>query len=314
MNIIILPLLIANQLNLNNETWRHGPEIRYNVTYNATTKQLSDVTNGKDRMGLYNLETQLKCWPRGSKIFNCRLDKPMSFVSFFNSSTEKPLVSPSDDGEEQLAKYNFEMKFNRFGIKQLFVPSSISPMVLDMIRAIANQFHTGIDLTDKSEGTYRAWENFTTGDCFTSYTVKLSDVNEKSKLDSQSNKWQPQFTTNVRKIRNLEKCRMTAPYFFGSRESWRDNQRLIIKLKSSESSIIANETYFSSATETLLELDNTKSLPSGTTIMSENMSVTLDSVVPAEEEVKKINDPASAGIVTGKWIHDDFSKESMSEE
>ncbi|XP_015109349.1 uncharacterized protein LOC107036119 [Diachasma alloeum] len=314
MNIIILPLLIANHLSLNNETWRYGPEIRYNVTYNATTKPQQQATNQTDRTAMYSIEAQLKCWPRRSKILNCRLSEPTALLSFFNSSSAKPLVSPSDDGEKQLAKFNFEMRFNRFGIKQLFVPSTISPPLLDMIRSIVNQFHTGIDLTDKAEGTYRAWENFTTGDCFTSYTIKLSDPADKSGDDVPSKKWQSRMTTSIKKTRNIEKCRVMAPYFFGSRENWRDNTRVIVNLKSSESSIIANETYFSSTTETHLELNNAKSRPPETMRMYEKMSVTFDSLVPAEGEIEKIVDPASAGIVTGKWLHDDFSKEDLSEE
>ncbi|XP_063981591.1 uncharacterized protein LOC135164824 [Diachasmimorpha longicaudata] len=314
MNIVILPLLIASQLSLHNETWRYGPEIRYNVTYDATTKPQLEQTNPNDWSAMYSIKAQLKCRPRGSKILNCRLSEPTALLSIFNASSGVSVVSPSDDGENQLANFNFEMKFNRFGIKHLFVPSTISPPLLDMVRSIINQFHTGIDLTDRAEGTYRAWENFTTGDCFTSYTVKLENPADKSVQDAPSKKWEPRMTTSIKKTRNMEKCRTVAPYFFGSRENWRDNPRLMVNLESSESWIIANETYFSSTTETHLELDNAKSRPVEMMKMHEKMAITFDSLVPAEGEIEKIVDPALAGLVTGKWLHDDFSKEDLSAE
>ncbi|XP_044007164.1 uncharacterized protein LOC122851771 [Aphidius gifuensis] len=305
--IVILPLLIISQLNLKNDLWHFGPEITYNVTYNANTALNQSNNNWKNSKLNYEMKTQLKCRPRTLKILNCHIEKPV--VSFDHAN--KSISSENICGED-IDRQNFEIRFNRFGIKELIVSSNIKPYILDTIRAIVNQLNAGVDLTVRTNGTYRTWENFTTGDCFTFYDVKLSGDNlEKKKNDGEGFKWRSDVSTLITKIRDVKKCRINAPYFLGSREAWRDTPQVLINIKSSKTVMSANRTAFISTTKTSIELENLhKKSPTSIIYMNETMTLKYISVKPSNNQITRIQEPACTSVITGKWLHDDLSVEN----
>lgn len=212
----------------------------YNVTYNAEMIPRVNETQESDHKMSFNLTTQLKCRPVDMtlKALHCYLEDSKMLLGFHDStnSTSPPKVMTGDALIEPATGVHFELKMNALGIKEMVVPASISPLILDKLRYIANQLHSGIDMVGKTEGVYHNWENFTTGECFTTYNVKLNDTRAKQFITKEKNgkykMWSPNMRVTINKTRDLKNCKSISPYFFGSRESWRENPKMSVNIVS----------------------------------------------------------------------------------
>ncbi|XP_008544976.1 uncharacterized protein LOC103569450 [Microplitis demolitor] len=321
MKFLILPLLVVTQLN-HSDSWINTLVV-YNVTYNAEMIPRVNETQESDHKMSFNLTTQLKCRPVDMtlKALHCYLEDSKMLLGFHDStnSTSPPKVMTGDALIEPATGVHFELKMNALGIKEMVVPASISPLILDKLRYIANQLHSGIDMVGKTEGVYHNWENFTTGECFTTYNVKLNDTRAKQFITKEKNgkykMWSPNMRVTINKTRDLKNCKSISPYFFGSRESWRENPKMSVNITSSQSSVIVDRGTFISSTQTALELHELKDSNSTSEYkkMRENITVIFDSMIKDEQNVTSIENPASAGIITGQWLYGDESSEESNE-
>lgn len=213
-------------MNLQNEVWKDGPELKYNVTY------IADITPHNatsDHNATTIVRTLLRCRPRKQNITSCYLENSSVRMRPFNSTdfASPPTQPTTPDG------LRLEIVFNETGIKNLIVPSTITPQTLDMARSIVNQLHVGIDLNDISAGIYQNWETFTTGNCLTTYAIKLADTRTSTENNVQGfSTWRPNVRALINKTRDVKQCRSSSPYFFTSREGFRDEPRIIVTMVS----------------------------------------------------------------------------------
>ncbi|XP_034939472.1 uncharacterized protein [Chelonus insularis] len=314
MKFLILPLLVAvNYLDHNDSAKQLGPEIIYNVTFNAEAIPSTNETQFLHIMAS-NLSSQLRCRYQKPDNFNCHLEKSKMILSYRNLTHTDTYVA-STEAPDEYSRLTFSIKFNELGIEKLIVPTSIAPSSLDKIRYIINQFHTGMNLVGKPDGAYRVSENFTTGSCLTDFYVQLDDLMEHTNKEKTGKykMWSPNNRVIIDKIRDLKNCKIAAPYFFESRESWLKEPKMSIKMESSKSRIIADHSTFISSTETTMTLSVLKN-PTGELKLRENVTIIYDSVVPAKDNFPEIKNPACAGIVTGKWFYDDGDSEENSDQ
>ncbi|XP_074098322.1 uncharacterized protein LOC141527005 isoform X3 [Cotesia typhae] len=237
MKFIILPaLLVVSQLK-HSDSWVNKLVV-YNVTYNAEMIPRVNETQKSNHKMSFNLTTQLKCRPieMTLKEMHCYLDDSKMLLGLHNStnSSSPSKVMPGVGLIEPATGVHFELKMDALGIKEIIVPSNISPLILDKLRYIVNQLHIGINMKGKPEGFYKNWENFTTGECFTTFDVELQEHGTKhSATNEKTGKykmWTPNMRVFINKTRDLNHCKIISPYFFGSREGWRENPKVSVNI------------------------------------------------------------------------------------
>ncbi|CAD6244125.1 GSCOCG00013256001-RA-CDS [Cotesia congregata] len=312
MKFLILPLLVVSQLE-HSDSWMNKLVI-YNVTYNAEMIPRVNETQESNHKMSFNLTTQLKCRPieMTLKEMQCYLEDSKMLLGLHNStdSSSPPKVIPGVGLIEPATGVHFELKMDALGIKEMVVSSNISPLILDKLRYLVNQLHIGIDMKGKPEGAYKNWENFTTGECLTTFNVELQEhktihsvTHEKT---GKYKMWTPNMRVSINKTRDLNHCKIISPYFFGSREGWRENPKVSVNITSSKSSVVVDRGAFISSTQTTLELHELQDSnnTSEYKLMRENVTVVFDSIINDEHNATVIENSASAGIITGFWLHD----------
>lgn len=127
----------------------------------------------------------------------------------------------------------FEIKFNKRGLDDLVVNENIQPRELDMVRLIVGQLSIGAILDGVgNDVTFDAMENFTQGECYTTFKIDKKLV-DRSLYVKPGYALRPIFglkdgkLVQIRKIRNLYMCAHKVPYFFGSADSFREESDII---------------------------------------------------------------------------------------
>lgn len=216
------------------EPWQHGPEYTFQVQVNCTAIPEEGVY-GSVRL---NLMSKLICQPKVSHTLSCHFQdsKANSFVVDSLDPLE-PVVPAGPVNRQPAYEINedqFEIKFNKRGLDGLVVNENIQPRELDMIRMIVGQLSIGANFDGiGNDVAFETMENFTQGECFTTFKIDKKLVVGRSLYAKPSYALRPVFglkdgkMVQIRKIRNLLVCAHKVPYFFGSAESFREESDII---------------------------------------------------------------------------------------
>ncbi|KAL6417005.1 hypothetical protein ACFW04_014715 [Cataglyphis niger] len=181
-----------------------------------------------------------------------------------------------------------------------------------MIRLIVGQLSVGAILDGiGNDVTFDAMENFTQGECYTTFKIdkKLVDpLYEKSNYALR-----PVFglrdgkLVQIRKIRNLYMCAHKVPYFFGSADNFQEESDIISDASLSNGHIIITSREFISGTSNVIT--RSKINEEVVTTLYENVRLSLESIQPAESEPPTVKEAEFASIFIGRWLIDNSSEE-----
>lgn len=185
-----------------------------------------------------NLESKLICQPlKNDHSLSCHFEdsKANSFVadSLDPSESATPTGQVNRQPAYEINEDQFEIKFNKRGLDDLVVNENIQPRELDMVRMIVGQLSVGAILDDiGNDVTFDAMENFTQGECYTTFKIDKKLV-DRSLYTKSGYALRPTFglkdgkLVQIRKFRNLYMCEHKVPYFFGSADSFREESDII---------------------------------------------------------------------------------------
>lgn len=194
-----------------------------------------------------NLESKLICQPKSLYTLSCHFEE--SRASSFIADSVDPSVPavPAGQVSRQTAyevnEDQFEITFNEYGLENLMVNENIQPRELDMIRMIVGQLSVGAafsrNIADKDDVIFVAMENFTQGECYTSFAISKKIIDRLS-FAKHNFTLKPVFglkdvqLVQVYKQRDLLNCLYNVPYFFGSVENFRDESDIETKMVSEQ--------------------------------------------------------------------------------
>ncbi|KAG7206761.1 hypothetical protein KM043_000680 [Ampulex compressa] len=311
MNAVLIPFFLAARLAVE-APWEHGPEYTFRVHVSSTAIP-EEGTYGSVRL---NLASKLICQPKRSDTLSCHF-RDSKADSFMAKSLDPgvPAVPSGQVCRQEAYEINqdqFEIKFNEHGLESLIVNENIQPRELDMIRVIVEQLDIGVILGDIEEETFALMENFTQGECVTTFQVDRK-IREQGLYPKRAYALEPVFgmedgqLVQIRKVRNLHACTHKVPYFFGSAESLRQVSDVLSTVNSSDSHIIITSADLISATSNVITTN--KITEAIVTTLYENISLSLESIQPAEDEPPPVKDAEPASIFIGEWLMESSSEE-----
>ncbi|XP_011689140.1 PREDICTED: uncharacterized protein LOC105450784 [Wasmannia auropunctata] len=310
MNVIVIPFFLVAHLTVN-EPWEHGPEYTFQVQVNCTAIPEEGIYGS---VGL-NLLSKLICQPKGGHTLSCHFEdsKANSFVvdNLDPSESVIPTGPINRQPAYEINEDQFEIKFNKRGLDSLVVNENIQPRELDMIRMIVGQLSVGAIIDGVGNDiAFDATENFTQGECYTTFKIEKRHVVLWGKPNYAL---KPVFglkdgkVVMIRKVRNLHMCTHKVPYFFGNAESFREESDIISDISLSDGQIIITSTDFISETSNVIT--TSKITEAVITTLYENVQLRLESIQAAKSEPPAVKEAEPASIFIGRWLTDDSSEE-----
>ncbi|XP_029165794.1 vitellogenin-like isoform X2 [Nylanderia fulva] len=187
-----------------------------------------------------------------------------------------------------------------------------------MIRMLVGQLSVGTTLDSGlgNDVTFDAIENFTQGECYTTFKIDKKLVG-RSLFAKPGYALRPVFglkdgkLMQIRKIRNLRMCAHKVPYFFGSAETFGEESDIISDVSLSDGHIIVTATEFISSTSNVIT--TSKVTEAVVTTLYENVRLRLESIQSANSEppVVKEAESASIFIAANVTIDDQQSRRAM---
>ncbi|XP_033352090.1 uncharacterized protein LOC117234718 isoform X2 [Bombus vosnesenskii] len=314
MNVVlnVVPFFLAARVAIDTP-WKYGPEYTFHVQVNSTA-----IPEEGSYMSIrLNVASKLVCQPKGFRILSCRFrDSKADSYATESLDPGTPAVPVSQVSRQEAYEINqdqFEIRFTEQGLDSLVVNENIQPRELDMIRVIVGQLNVGV--LGEYDQTVELMENFTQGECVTMFWVERNvighalHVNRGYVLETIFGVKDGQLV-QIKKIRNLHMCTHKVPYFFGSAESIRQVSDVVSTVSSSESHIVITSTEFISGTTNVI---NTSKVSEGmVTTLYENISVRLESILPALNEPPEVKDPEPASMFIGRWLMESSMEDDLS--
>ena len=304
----IVPFFLAARVAVDSP-WEYGPEYTFQVRVNST----AIPEEGSYVSIQLNVTAKLVCQPKGFYALSCHFRDSEANSYVWLDGTPAVPVNQEAYGFNQ---DQFEIKFNEQGLESLVVNENIQPRELDMIRVIVDQLNIGV-LVGKDGETFVAVENFTMGECATAFTVDRNVIG----YPSHKNRGYMLGTmfsvkdgelVQIRKVRHLHMCTHKVPYFFGSAESFRQVSDVVSTVSSSKNVIMLTSTEFLSGTTNVI---TTNKVSEGMmTTLYENISLMLESILPAKSKPVEVKDPEPASIFIGRWLIDKSFEDDSSME
>lgn len=225
--------------------WEHGPEYVFQVQVNSTAVPEEGIY-GSVRL---NLESRLICQPMIDSL-SCRFKDSVANSFVADSLEPTGAVVPAGPISRQEAyeinEDQFEIKFNEKGLDSLLVNENIQPRELDMIRLIVGQLNIGVSFQDAQRldgGFFQAMENFTQGECVTSFMVERKPNARLQAKRSFALKpvlgLKDRKMLQIKKVRDLHMCTHKVPYFFGSAESLQEDSDIVSDVVSTRPPVIS---------------------------------------------------------------------------
>ncbi|XP_057319398.1 uncharacterized protein LOC130663876 isoform X2 [Microplitis mediator] len=301
----LLPFFLAAQVS-DKDGWKYGPE----YTFLGEVKMITSLDSDKGQYLGTGLYSKLRCRPREPDVLRCKLDDTkitrLDVQGGFNPEKAKPAAN------ETFRPFNaipvpFEIKFNDRGIESYIIEKnepSLPDYCVNMARLIANQLSIGADLSDEMRSTYRSFENFTVGECDVDFKVtrlpnKDSEAIKDSKFELTPLDKLGKLANEIMEIekeRNVKECLRCVRPFFGTRYTlglvYRDVLSLI---KSSVSKIVVSKNKFVSETNNENDVFDQDRRKLGKVL--DHMKLTLESVLPATDQLEKFNNPVVKGVL-----------------
>ncbi|CAL7936599.1 unnamed protein product [Xylocopa violacea] len=311
----VVPFFLAARVAIDTP-WKHGPEYTFHVQVNST----AIPEEGSYVSIRLNVASKLVCQPKEFHVFSCHFrDSKADSYATESLDPRAPAVPVSQVSRQEAYEINedqFEIKFTEQGLDGLVVNENIQPRELDMIRVIVGQLNIGT-LDGEYDQTFQQMENFTQGECVTIFRVERNmighalHVNRNYVLETLFDLKDGQLV-QIRKIRNLHMCTHKVPYFFGSVENTGEVNDVEAIVTSSESHIVVTPTEFISGTTNVV---TTSKVSEGmVTTLYENISIRLESILPAEDEPPEVREPEPASMFIGRWLRDNSMEEDSSME
>ncbi|XP_011874756.1 PREDICTED: uncharacterized protein LOC105565842 [Vollenhovia emeryi] len=177
MNVILIPFFLAADIAVTNLShWEYGAEYFYNLN-------ISYIANldHEERKQSYQLLTTLSCRPKRPDHLFCQFQNVTQLSRNFAKNGVSTLGGR--------AKHMFEIKFNERGVESLIVDQTITRIVMDVVRKIANQFIMLVYPSNIGKWEFTVSENTTMGDCTTKYNI-TREKPETDKLERGNTKFQ----------------------------------------------------------------------------------------------------------------------------
>lgn len=314
MHVVLIPFFLAARVVVD-EPWKYGPEYTFQVQVNSTAIP-EERTYGSVRL---NVESKLICQPKQDVRLSCyfRDSKADSFVTE-SLDPDDPAIPMSDVNRQEAYEMHedqFEVVFNDEGLDSLVVNENIQPQELDMIRVIVGQMDIGAILGNRNEETFELMENFTQGECVTTFKVERKIIGRTLSMEhgyalESALGLRDDQLVEIQKIRNLHMCTHKVPYFFGSGETLRQVSDVMSAVSASDSHILITSNKFISGTSNVIT--TSKATEEMITTLHENISLQLDSIQPAEGEPPQVRDAETASILIGRWLVETISEEDSS--
>ncbi|XP_003700877.2 uncharacterized protein LOC100880593 [Megachile rotundata] len=305
----IVPWFLAARVAIDSP-WEYGPEYTFQVRVNST----AIPEEGSYVSIRLNVTSKLVCQPKGFHVLSChfRDSKADSYVT----ETLDPGIPEVPVSQEayEINQDQFEIKFSEQGLDSLVVNENIQPRELDMIRVIVDQLNIGV-LPGKYRETLMALENYTLGECMTDFDVDRNVLDYPTHLNSDYQlltmfKVKDGQVLQIRKRRHLHMCMHRVPYFFGSAESFREVSDVVSTISSSTSYIVLTSTEFTSGTRNVI-ITNKVSEGAMTTLY-EDISLRLESILPAKGKPPEVKEPEPASMFVGRWLMDKSIEDDLS--
>ncbi|XP_017876912.1 uncharacterized protein LOC108623115 [Ceratina calcarata] len=314
--LTVVPFFLVARVDIDSAVWNYGPEYTFQVHVNSTA-----IPEEGSYMSIrLNVASKLVCQPKGYLGLSCHF-RDSQADSYATESLDPvmsavPIGPVSRQEAYELSREQFEIKFSEQGLDSLVVNENIQPRELDMIRVIVGQLNIGVLMSVYGKPEFEVMENFTLGECMTTFTMERSTVGHSFRinrgyvLETLFNLKDGQLV-QIRKIRNLLMCTHKMPYFFGSAESMREISDMVSSVVSSESHAAITSTEFISGTTNVVT--TSKVSESTETTLYEHISLRLESILPAESEPPEVKDPESASMFIGRWLAENSMEEDSIE-
>ncbi|KAK9303582.1 hypothetical protein QLX08_004800 [Tetragonisca angustula] len=309
----VVPFFLMARVNIDTP-WRHGPQYTFHVQVNSTA-----IPEEGSYMSIrLNVASKLVCNPKGLYVLSCHFrDSKADSYATDSLDPGSPAVPVSEVSRQEAYEINqeqFEIRFSQHGLDSLVVNENIQPRELDMIRVIVGQLNIGA-LVGEYDETFELIENFTQGECVTIFSVERDVVDRELRVNrgyvlETTYKLKDGQLVQIKKIRNLHMCTHKVPYFFGSAESVRQVSDVMSTLSSSESHIVITSTEFISGTTNVITAS--KVSEETITTLYENISVRLESILPAASEPPEVKDPEPASMFIGRWLIENSMEDHLS--
>ncbi|XP_076236179.1 uncharacterized protein LOC143180377 [Calliopsis andreniformis] len=315
----VIPFFLDAHLTVD-KPWSQGSEFTFNVQVNSVAIPEDSYSS----IRLY-VTSKLVCQQKQLDVLSCHFQDSQA-DSFFTDSLDPYKLGTLENTANRQQAYEihqdqFEIKFSRDwqGLESLVVNENIQPRELDMIRLIVGQLDVG-GIVRMANIEQMNWtplaENFTHGECETIYSVKRGNVDQYGLDVRRDYVLRTEYDANegeviaIWKYRMLYKCEYKVPYFFGSATDSKQNNNDMSSLISAESNLLISLSEFVSQTQNVITMGHA----SEKITLYENISLRLESILPAKGPPPEVKDPEITGVYIGTRMMENSQEDDSSME